>query len=110
MVARLTVIFFIILCLQAGITLILIPWISLGAIGDWGDNFLLVYVAQKTGLPLLREAVASGWARGAVTGLGVLNLIIAFWEIAHFRRSVEMLEGKSEKRKKIEETRKSENE
>lgn len=96
MVARLTVIFFIILCLQAGITLTLIPWISFGNIGDWGDNVLLAYLAQKTGLPVLKEAIASGWVRGAVTGLGILNLIIAFWEIAHFHRSVQRLEGKEE--------------
>lgn len=112
MVARLTVIFFIILCLQAGITLTLLPWLSVGVIGDWGDNFLLAYVAQKTGFPILREAVASNWMRGAVTGLGILNIIIAFWEMANFRRSVQMLEGKdkSEKKKlvKEKETEKSE--
>lgn len=114
MVARLTVIFFIILCLQAGITLTLIPWVSLDTIGDWGDNFLLAYVAQKTNLPILREAVNSGWIRGAVTGLGILNLVIAFWEIANFRRSVRMLQGKekTEKNKSPEEkeTQKSETE
>jgi hypothetical protein len=103
MVARLTVIFFIILCLQAGITLTLLPWLDVGAVGDWGDNFLLAYIAQKTNMPVIREAVASGWVRGAVTGLGILNLIIAFWEIAHFRRSVEMLEGKDKKEKPIPE-------
>lgn len=114
MVARLTVIFFIILCLQAGITLTLIPWVSLGTTGDWGDNFLLAYIAQKTNLPILSEAVNSGWVRGAVTGLGILNLVIAFWEIANFRRSVQMLQGKekTEKHKppKVKETQKSETE
>lgn len=112
MVARLTVIFFIILCLQAGITLTLLPWLDVGTIGDWGDNFLLAYIAQKTNLPVLREAVSSGWVRGAVTGLGILNLIIAFWEIATFRRSVQMLEGKdkNEKPKVTKESQKSETE
>jgi hypothetical protein len=28
-----------------------------------------------------------------VTGLGVLNIIIAFWEAAHFNQSVAMLRG-----------------
>ena len=90
---RLTVIFFIALCLEAGVALTLLPWISPFGISDWGDNYLLVYVASKTGLPILRQAVASGWVRGAVTALGVLNLAIAFWEIANFKRSVQQLEN-----------------
>lgn len=96
MVAKLTVIFFIVLCLQLGIILILLPWMSIGAFGDWGDNFLLAFVAQKTGLPVIQKAVSSTWFRGAVTGLGVLNLLIAFWEIAHFKRSVRVFEGKED--------------
>ena len=94
MVAKLTVIFFIILCLLLGLYLTLLPWISFGVIGDWGDNFLLAFVSEKAGLPVLRELVASGWIRGAVTGLGILNLMLAFWELANFKQSVEMLEGK----------------
>ena len=73
------------------------PWLSLGGLGDWGDNYLLAVLAQKTGLPVLQKAVASGWVRGGVTGLGLLNLFIAFWELAHFSRSVKMLEGKDDK-------------
>lgn len=96
MVAKLTVIFFIILCLQLGIILILLPWLSIGAFGDWGDNFLLAFVAEKTGLPVIQTAVSSTWFRGAVTGLGVLNLLIAFWEIAHFKRSVRIFAGKED--------------
>ena len=97
MVAKLTVIFFIMLCLLIGSYLILLPWISLGIIGDWGDNFLLAFVSEKTNLPVLRTAVASGWVRGGVTGLGILNLLIAFWEMANFKQSVMMLEGGEKK-------------
>lgn len=97
MVAKLTVIFFIVLCLEAGFALTLLPWMSIGNLGDWGDNFLLAFVVEKTGLPILQRTVASSWFRGAVTGLGVLNLFIAFWEMAHFKRSVQMIEGKEEK-------------
>ena len=93
MVERLTVIFFIILCFLLGLYLTLLPWISFG-IGDWGDNYLLVFLSEKAGLPMIQRAVASNWFRGAVTGLGVLNLIIAFWEIAHFDQSVRMLLGR----------------
>ena len=92
MVAKLTVIFFIILCVLVGIFLILLPWIDFNGFGDWGDNYLLAFVAQKTGMPILQRTVASGWVRGAVTGLGILNLFLAFWEITHFKQGVQMLE------------------
>ncbi len=100
MVAKLTVIIFIILCLQIGIALTLLPWINFGILGDWGDNYLLVVAAQKTGMPFLQKTISSGWVRGAVTGLGVLNLFIAFWEMAHFKESVKMIEGKQVKSEK----------
>lgn len=89
MVERLTVIFFIILCLLLGVYLILSPWDTL--FGNWSENYLLVLVSEGSGLPGIQRTVASNWFRGAVTGLGVLNLIIAFWEIGHFKQSVALL-------------------
>ena len=91
MVEKLTVIFFIILCLLLGFYLILSPWDTI--FGNWGDNYVLVFLADKSGLPNLQRTVSSNWVRGAVTGLGVLNLMIAFWEAAHFKQSVAMLQG-----------------
>ncbi|MBK8150723.1 MAG: hypothetical protein IPK58_21615 [Acidobacteria bacterium] len=73
--------------------LTLLPWFRLNGFGEWGDNYLLAVVSEKAGLPLLRSAVSSNWVRGAVSGLGILNLFIAFWEIAHFKESVAKLEG-----------------
>jgi hypothetical protein len=92
MVEKLTVIFFIILCLLLGFYLILSPWDTI--FGNWGENYLLAFLADRSGLPSLQRTVASNWVRGAVTGLGVLNLVIAFWEAAHFKQSVAMLQGK----------------
>ena len=94
MVAKLTVIFFIILFLMAGISLTLAPWMSIGLIGDWSNNFFLVLAVEKTGWTSLQQIVASNWFRGAVTGFGILNLLLAFWEMAHFKQSVEMIEEK----------------
>ena len=93
MASRLTVIFYILLCLEAGVFLTLLPWWQPWGMGDWGDNFFLVMVAQKTGLYGLQRAVASGWVRGAVTGIGLLNLAMAFWEIFHFGDTVRRLQG-----------------
>jgi hypothetical protein len=93
MASRLTVIFYILLCLEAGVFLTLLPWWQPWGMGDWGENFFLVMVAQKTGLVGLQHAVASGWVRGAVSGIGLLNLAMAFWETFHFNETVRKLEG-----------------
>jgi hypothetical protein len=92
MASRLTVIFYIILCLEAGIVLTVVPWVQPFGMGDWGDNYFLLYASQKIGYGL-QQAVSSGWVRGAVTGLGLLNLAMAFWEIAHFKETVRRLQG-----------------
>lgn len=97
MVEKLTVILIILLFLLVGTYLILSPWNILDAINVWEQNYFLVFISQKSGLPFLQKAVASNWFRGAVTGLGVLNIIIAFWEMAHFNQSVEMLSGNEQK-------------
>jgi hypothetical protein len=98
MSAKLSVIFYIILCLEIGIVLTLLPWIPQGTLGlsDWGNNYFLLYATRVTGIQSLQTVVASGWMRGAVTGLGLLNLGIAFWEIFHFRQTVQALQQATE--------------
>src|SRR5688572_33397679 len=94
MSAKLSVIFYIVLCLEIGIVLTLLPWIPQGTLGlsEWGSNYFLLYAARKTGFYGLQAVVASGWIRGAVTGIGLLNIAIAFWEIFHFRQTVRALQ------------------
>lgn len=93
MSAKLSVIFYIILCLEIGIVLTVLPWWPQGMWGlsDWGNNYFLLYAAQKMG-PGLQKVVASGWVRGAVSGVGLLNVGIAFWEIFNFNRTVAALQ------------------
>ncbi|MBD0326666.1 MAG: hypothetical protein ICV68_09550 [Pyrinomonadaceae bacterium] len=93
MASKLSVIFFIVLCLEVGIVLTFLPWIHPFGLSDWGDNYLLLYAARKTGLTGLQNAMSSGWVRGAVSGLGILNLLMAFWEMAHFNQTVRYLQG-----------------
>ena len=100
MSAKLSVIFYIILCLEIGIVLTLLPWVPQGTLGlsDWSNNYFLLYAARKTGLYGLQTVVASGWVRGAVSGIGLLNMGIAFWEIFHFKQTVRALQESTEPR------------
>ena len=95
MSAKLSVIFYIILCFEIGIFLTVAPWWPHGMWGfsDWGSNYFLLYAAHKTGLQGLQTVVASGWVRGAVSGVGILNVGIAFWEIFNFKKTVRALQS-----------------
>ena len=52
MSAKLSVIFYIVLCLEIGIVLTLLPWIPQGTLGlsEWGNNYFLLYATRKTGM------------------------------------------------------------
>jgi hypothetical protein len=96
MSSRLSVIFYIILCLEIGIVLTVLPWVPHGWFGlsDWGNNYFLLLAAHKTGYGLQRF-VASGWVRGAVSGLGILNIAMGAWEIINFRRTMRALDAEA---------------
>src|SRR6266536_498712 len=98
MSAKLSVVFYIVLCLEIGIFLTVLPWWPQGMLGlsDWGNNYFLLYAARKTGYYGLQAVVASGWVRGAVTGVGLLNLGIAFWELFNFNQSARALQGQTD--------------
>ena len=83
MSAKLTVIFFILICFEVGLLLIYLPWHR-----SWGENHLLFMAADKFHWSGLISFMTSGYTRGAVTGLGILNLMLGGWEWAHFNRTV----------------------
>ncbi|MDX6385879.1 MAG: hypothetical protein QOK48_3452 [Blastocatellia bacterium] len=94
MSSRLSVIFYIILCLEIGIVLTVLPWVPHGWLGlsDWSNNYFLLLAAHKAGYGVQRW-VASGWVRGAVSGIGILNLGMGIWELINFRHTVRTLDA-----------------
>jgi hypothetical protein len=61
---------FIALLLEAGLLLVLIPWSTF-----WDRNYLAALV------PGLQEVVSSNYVRGAITGLGLVNIWTALAEL-----------------------------
>jgi hypothetical protein len=59
--------------LLVGVVLALVPWTTL-----WDANYLL----QPH--PLLRAVALHGLTRGAVTGLGLVNIVLALHEAHHY--------------------------
>jgi hypothetical protein len=81
---KLTIIFFILICFEIGILLVILPWLPSPS---WSENYLLVLAADKMHWPWLALAMKSGYARGAVSGLGVLNILLGVWEIVNFKKT-----------------------
>jgi len=64
----------IVYALEAGAFLLWIPWQNV-----WGNNYLLYLYPQ------FRPLVIDPFFKGAVLGLGIANIMIGLYEIAHFR-------------------------
>ncbi len=75
MVNKTLFVIYVLYCLEVGIFLLVYPWMRL-----WDQNFLLQYSSY------LRVVLLNDFVRGAVSGLGIANLILGAWEVAHFQR------------------------
>jgi len=83
MSAKVTVIVYILICFEVGVLLAILPWTSY-----WQDNFFLYFLTAKLHTPALESFLQSGYVRGAVTGLGLLNIFAGLRDIFKFRESV----------------------
>ena len=69
-------ILFVVLRLYVGALVVLLPWRSIWTTNAWVNYW-----------PSVADFIAQGWVRGIVSGLGLLNIWIAFSAIIHRRRS-----------------------
>ena len=83
MSAKLTVLFFIVICFEVGVLLVFLPWHP-----SWNENHLLVIASDRLHWAWIVRVVTSGYFRGAVTGLGLLNIMLGGWEILNFKKTV----------------------
>ncbi|HZS05722.1 MAG TPA: hypothetical protein VFD58_12860 [Blastocatellia bacterium] len=86
MSAKITVIVYILICLEVGVLLAILPWTPY-----WNDNLFLYFISNALHAPWLTSALQSGYTRGAVTGLGALNILAGLRDAFKFRESVQTL-------------------
>lgn len=67
---------YVLYCFEVGLFLIVFPWMSL-----WDDNPLLSYVTS------IRPLLLSNYFRGAVSGMGMANIVLGCWEVFHSQRA-----------------------
>lgn len=89
--AKISVIVYIVISFEIGILLVILPWYA----QFWEENLFLFLMTEKFHAGWLPGVVTSGWVRGAVTGLGIVNLLFGLREIFNFRRSVEEMGARS---------------
>lgn len=87
MSAKITVIVYILICLEVGILLLILPWHP----SFWDENFFLYYVTNKLEAAWIPTLLTSGYAKGIVTGIGILNIFAGLIDILKFRESVAAL-------------------
>lgn len=83
MSAKITVIVYILICFELGVLLLILPWSPF-----WNDNFFLYFITGKLNAPSLITFLRHPAVRGAVTGLGVLNILAGLHDLFRFRESV----------------------
>jgi hypothetical protein len=74
---RLLIIAYIVFCFEVGVFLFVFPWVSL-----WGKNYFLDHYALVAGI------ARNYFLRGAVSGVGLADVWLAFYELWRFRREL----------------------
>jgi hypothetical protein len=69
-------ILYILYCLEVGVFLIFLPWLSI-----WDNNYLVYRY------PSMQQILANPFFKGGVLGLGIVNVLIGISEIAQLRKS-----------------------
>jgi hypothetical protein len=83
MTSKILVTVFIFFCLELGFFLLIFPWSQY-----WENNLFLFY------LPSIREFILNNYFRGAVSGLGIVDIGLGVWEAMHFKFAVSQLNQK----------------
>ena len=73
---KLGIVLFIIVCFEVGAFLTVFPWTP-----QWDNN------AVASLFPWLRDFWSNSYFRGAVSGLGLLNIYISLGEVSRLRKS-----------------------
>ncbi len=75
-VQRISLVVFVVFCIELGMLLAVLPWTRV-----WTENSLLL------GRPALRAIAHLNFVRGLVSGLGLIDIWIGIWEAVHYRES-----------------------
>jgi hypothetical protein len=70
---RISLLIYVLVCIEVGMLLLVLPWSPV-----WENNALLLAHFE------LREFLQIGFVRGAISGLGLVNVFLGIWEAVHY--------------------------
>ena len=70
-------ILYVVICFEMGASLFLFPWVPL-----WGQNFFVGHY------PWVYVLARNYYVRGGISGLGLIDVFLAFHEVWRLRRSI----------------------
>jgi hypothetical protein len=73
-------ILYILFCFEIGICLLVFPWLNL-----WSSNFFVSHY------PWVASLARNYFVRGAISGIGIADMWLAFYEVWHFPRKAKAL-------------------
>lgn len=73
---RLSLFILVAFCIELGMLLVVLPWTRL-----WSDNNLIL------NYPALRSFLQQNFVRGAVSGVGLVDIYLGIWEAWHYKET-----------------------
>ena len=74
---RTVTVLYIVFCFEMGVVLFVFPWLSF-----WSRNFFVDHY------PLFSSLARNYFFRGAISGIGLADIWLAFYEVWRFRREL----------------------
>jgi len=78
---RLLTILYIVFCFEMGVFLFVLPWVTL-----WNRNFFADHY------PWVASLARNYFLRGAISGIGLADIWLAFYELWRFRRELGLVQ------------------
>ena len=82
--SRLLIILYVIFCFEMGVFLFLLPWTSL-----WSKNFFVSHY------PWVTIVALNYFVRGAISGIGLADVGLAFHEVWRFRQQLGLVHSRA---------------
>ncbi len=82
--SRLLTILYVVFCFEMGVFLFILPWVSL-----WNRNFFADHY------PWVSSLARNYFFRGAISGVGLADVGLAFYELWRFRRELGLVQPRT---------------